>query len=101
VPFNALTNRRNYRGALLSQDRFFSSECSNLHAVVFVPQDHSLWLTLVGFVVLLEVMRLYFPKISEERVPENSVFAVWVAFGTLWAYFRQKRSLWLSCNAPL
>lgn len=63
--------------------------------LAWLRQDHSMWLPLVGFVVLVEVMRRYLPKLSEERVPATAFYAVLTAFGTLWAYFRQESSLWL------
>lgn len=46
---------------------------------------------LVGFIVLLEVLKCRFPKMSEEIVPENLVLGFWVVEGTLWFY--RERSL--------
>ena len=56
-------------------------------------KDYSYWPILAGFIVLLEVLKYRFPRISGEIVPENLVFGFWVLWPTLWSYFYEKHSL--------
>ncbi|HEY6467945.1 MAG TPA: hypothetical protein VIY69_18230, partial [Candidatus Acidoferrales bacterium] len=59
-------------------------------------KDYSYWPILVGFIVLLGVLKYRFPKISEEIVPENLVFGFWAIWAGLWSYFHEKHSLWFA-----